>query len=156
MDCHSWIGQLNSMVSDANIRTPTRLGPAEARALVAARDPTADPQDILDLVETILVYKFATLSREEIRAMLHLPESDLKKTRFYQEVFGEGRQEGRQEGHQRQVRLVIRLLIRRLGTAAEAHQEQVAALSFDDLGALGEALLDFNAAEDLTAWLESH
>jgi predicted transposase YdaD len=152
MDCHSWIGQLNSMVSDANIRTPTRLGIQRNAALVATRDPTADPQDILDLVETILVYKFATLSREEIRAMLHLPESDLKKTRFYQEVFGEGRQ----EGHQRQVRLVMRLLIRRLGTVAEAHQEQVAALSFDDLGALGEALLDFNAAEDLTAWLESH
>jgi predicted transposase YdaD len=123
---------------------------------VAARDPAADPENILDLVETILVYKFATLSREEIRAMLHLPESDLKKTRFYQEVFCEGRQEGRQEGHQRQIRLVMRLLIRRLGTVAEAHQEQVAALSFDDLGALGEALLDFNGVEDLTAWLETH
>ena len=32
--------------------------------------------------------------------MLHLPEMELKKTRFYQEVFGEGRQEGRQEGWQ--------------------------------------------------------
>lgn len=44
------------------------------------------------------MYKFPTLSREEIRAMLHLPERALKKTRYYQEVFGEGRQEGRQEG----------------------------------------------------------
>ena len=26
--------------------------------------------------------------------MLHFPEMALKKTRFYQEVFGEGRQEG--------------------------------------------------------------
>jgi hypothetical protein len=32
--------------------------------------------------------------------MLHLPEMELKKTRFYQEVFGEGHQEGRQEGWQ--------------------------------------------------------
>ena len=32
--------------------------------------------------------------------MLHLPERELKKTRFYQEVFGEGRQEGREEGWQ--------------------------------------------------------
>jgi hypothetical protein len=32
--------------------------------------------------------------------MLQLPEMELKKTRFYQEVFGEGHQEGRQEGWQ--------------------------------------------------------
>ena len=47
--------------------------PGEARALVAAPAPGADPLEILDLVETILVYKFPTLSRQEIRAMLHLP-----------------------------------------------------------------------------------
>ena len=29
--------------------------------------------------------------------MLQLPETDLKQTRFYQEVFSEGRQEGRQD-----------------------------------------------------------
>jgi predicted transposase YdaD len=30
--------------------------------------------------------------------MLHLPDTDLKQTRFYQEVFAEGREEGRDEG----------------------------------------------------------
>ena len=76
------------------------LAPAEARALVAAPAPGADPLEVLDLVETILVYKCPTLSRAEIRVMMHLPDMELKKTRFYQEVFGEGLQEGRQEARQ--------------------------------------------------------
>jgi predicted transposase YdaD len=45
-----------------------------------------DPLEILDLVETILVYKFPRLSREEIRDMLQLPVADLKQTRLDQEV----------------------------------------------------------------------
>ena len=68
--------------------------PAEARDLVAAPASRADPLEVLDLVETILDYKFPTLSRDEIRAMLQPPEMELKKSCFYQEVFGEGHQEG--------------------------------------------------------------
>jgi predicted transposase YdaD len=34
-----------------------------------------------------LVYQFPRLTREEIRAMRQLPIDDVKKTRFYQEVF---------------------------------------------------------------------
>jgi predicted transposase YdaD len=49
------------------------------------------------LIETILVYKLPTLSREEIQAMLELTDVDLKQTRFYQDVFTEGRLEGGQE-----------------------------------------------------------
>ena len=52
----------------------------------------------LELIETIIVYKFPQKTREEIAAMLGL--GDLTQTKFYQEAFGEGRQEGRQEGHQ--------------------------------------------------------
>lgn len=52
----------------------------------------------LELIETIIVYKFPQKTREEIATMLGL--GDLTQTRFYQEAFGEGRQEGRQEGHQ--------------------------------------------------------
>ncbi|BAB74047.1 hypothetical protein ACN23B_11790 [Anabaena sp. FACHB-709] len=55
---------------------------------------------------TIMVYKFATLSREEIEAMLGLK---LEETRVYreakQEGRGEGRQEGREEGRKRRDRL---------------------------------------------------
>jgi len=52
--------------------------------------------DIIDLIESIIVYKFPQKSRKEIAAMLGV--DDLKQTRFYQEVFTEGKQEGKQEG----------------------------------------------------------
>jgi len=52
--------------------------------------------DIIDLIESIMVYKFPQKSRKEIAGMLGI--DDLKQTRFYQEVFTEGKQEGKQEG----------------------------------------------------------
>ncbi|MBD2416368.1 Rpn family recombination-promoting nuclease/putative transposase [Anabaena cylindrica FACHB-243] len=47
---------------------------------------------LLEIVETILVYKFPRMSHKEIEAMFSL--SDLKQTKVYQE----GREEGREEG----------------------------------------------------------
>jgi len=55
------------------------MAPAEARILAATRETTADPLETLDLIETILVYKFPQLSREDIRAMLHLPVTELER-----------------------------------------------------------------------------
>lgn len=87
--------------------------------------------------------------------MLQLPVADLQQTRFYQAVYGEGRQEGRQEGqlegHQRQVRLILRQLQRRLGPVSGGDRERIATLAADDLETLGEALLDFTSAADLAA-----
>ncbi|MFM7373349.1 MAG: Rpn family recombination-promoting nuclease/putative transposase, partial [Sphaerospermopsis kisseleviana] len=53
-------------------------------------------QQILDIIETILIYKLPRMNREEIESMFGL--SDLKQTRFYQEAKQEGREEGREEG----------------------------------------------------------
>lgn len=50
---------------------------------------------ILELIETIVVYKFPKKSRQELEAMLGL--GDLKDTRFYQEAKQEGEQEGEQK-----------------------------------------------------------
>jgi len=120
------------------------LRPITLRALTAA---------IVNLVETILVYKLPTLSREEIQTMLELTDTDLKQTRFYQDVFTEGRQEGRQEG---EVTLILRLLQRRCGEVAPAMQEQIRRLPLLQLEALGEALLEFAGAADLEHWLATH
>jgi predicted transposase/invertase (TIGR01784 family) len=64
---------------------PTSIN--QAKALIQRSDQGAtfglSQTEILDLVETILVYKFNS-SREEITAMIQLYE--LKETRFYQEV----------------------------------------------------------------------
>jgi predicted transposase/invertase (TIGR01784 family) len=56
----------------------------------------AQQREIIELIETILIYKLPRLSREEIGKMFGL--SELKQTRFYQEVFAEGKEEGKQEG----------------------------------------------------------
>jgi predicted transposase YdaD len=57
-----------------------------------------DHTQVLDLMETILAYKLPSLSREEIRSMLHLADTDLKQTRFYREAFAEGEAEGEARG----------------------------------------------------------
>lgn len=46
-------------------------------------------QDLLQLIETILVYKLPRLSRREIEAMFSLEE--LKQTRYFQDVQEEAR-----------------------------------------------------------------
>jgi predicted transposase/invertase (TIGR01784 family) len=56
---------------------------------------TLSRQEIMEVITTIAVYKFARLSREEVEAMLGLM---LEETRIYQEAKAEGRVEGRAEG----------------------------------------------------------
>ena len=58
-------------------------------------DPEIQEQ-VLELIETVLVYKFPKLSRQEIEAMFTY--SDLKQTRVYQEAKEEGEQRGLQLG----------------------------------------------------------
>ncbi len=60
--------------------------------------------DIIDVITTIAVYKFANLSREEVEAMLGV---NLKETRIYQEAKAEGRE-------QLKLELVPRMLARGL------------------------------------------
>jgi predicted transposase YdaD len=51
--------------------------------------PDASQQrELLQLIESVLIYKLPRLSRQEIEAMFTL--SDLKQTRFYQEAFEVG------------------------------------------------------------------
>ncbi|MBE5232379.1 MAG: DUF2887 domain-containing protein, partial [Microcystis aeruginosa PMC 728.11] len=55
-------------------------------------------QDILELIETILIYKLPKLNRKEIEKMFSL--SDLRETKVYQEALEEGREEGKEEGRE--------------------------------------------------------
>ncbi|MBI3653563.1 MAG: Rpn family recombination-promoting nuclease/putative transposase, partial [Acidobacteria bacterium] len=64
-----------------------------------------------------------------------------------------GRQEGRQEGT---TALTLRLLHKRFGTLDKRTQAQIKALSVEQLEQLGEALLDFQAPQDLAQWLKAH
>jgi predicted transposase/invertase (TIGR01784 family) len=142
------------------IVAPQERAPAIARHLVAEAE--CKPSGLtraqaLDLLETVLVYKLPELSREEIRHMLHLPDTDLKKTRFYQEVFSEGKTEGKTEGRlEGESALVWRLLKRRLRNVSRHYEAQIRSLSLAQIETLGEDLLDFQMEEDLAEWLEKH
>jgi predicted transposase/invertase (TIGR01784 family) len=122
----------------------------QAQALVQPATPaqrgTTAWAELVDLVETLLVYRLPKLSREEIRAMLNLVDVDLKQTRFYQEVFAEGRQE-------ESTSLILRLLRRRFGALDAAQVARIQRLPLEQAESLAEALLDFQTPADLAAWL---
>ena len=128
---------------------PEETAPRRARQLLAqAQSPLVPPQaqrDFLELVKSVIIYKYPQKSQQEIATMLGL--SDMKKTRVYQE----GRQEGRQEG---ELCLVLRQLIWRMGPLAPEIEAKIQALSLSELEALAEALLDFSDVADLWAWLQ--
>ncbi|NJN39291.1 MAG: Rpn family recombination-promoting nuclease/putative transposase [Acaryochloridaceae cyanobacterium CSU_3_4] len=104
--------------------------------------------NLIDIVTSIMVYKFATLSQGEIRAMLGLNLTE--EPRAIREAKEEGREEGREEGEKS---LILRLLMKKLGPLDEVTRDRISTLPFDQLERLGEALLDFSTVSDLEAWL---
>jgi predicted transposase/invertase (TIGR01784 family) len=77
---------------------------------------------LLDLIETILVYKFGSLTIKELEAMFGL--SELKKTRVYQE----GREEGREEGRQEMIEDLLKKRFSRISQALAATLPALVAL----------------------------
>ncbi|EGJ33166.1 MULTISPECIES: Rpn family recombination-promoting nuclease/putative transposase [Moorena] len=96
-------------------------------------DNERQKRELLQLIETILVYKLPLLSRREIEAMFSL--SDLRQTKVYQEAKAEGRLEGIQEGIQEgeiqgKLKSIPRLLalgltVEQVAQALELEVEQV-------------------------------
>jgi len=76
------------------IRREESEAPAVARELVArVKREIADValrDDLLELIETVIIYKLAQFSREEIQAMLQV--KDIRETRVYREAMEEGEQ----------------------------------------------------------------
>ena len=136
---------------------PPATVPATARDLLTRVQQLAiaeaESQRLVELIETIVVYTFPRLSREEIANMLGLTDL-VKDSRFYQETRSEALQEGREEGREEEAKsLIARLLTRKLGSLPDELQERVNQLPLETLEALGEALFDFVEVADLHAWL---
>jgi predicted transposase/invertase (TIGR01784 family) len=78
------------------------IGQAENEAATLARElvgrakreieDASSRSELLQLIETVAIYKLRQFSREEIQTMLQI--SDLRDTRVYQEALEEGREEG--------------------------------------------------------------
>ncbi|AFY60759.1 Rpn family recombination-promoting nuclease/putative transposase [Synechococcus sp. PCC 6312] len=131
----------------------------------AKAEPPETQQAIIDLATTIIAYKFTHLTRQEVEEMLGFTTSELKNSRFYQEITAEaleqgreegeliGQQRGRQEGEQL---LVLRLLSQRFGALPPGLEAEIKSLSLDDLEELALAIFEFQKMDDIGAWLQRH
>jgi predicted transposase/invertase (TIGR01784 family) len=141
--------------------------PSQARYLLTrTRQEASAPVSnaIIEIITTIIAYRFEQLSRREVELMLDIT---LKQTRVYREIkeegLEEGRQEGRKEGREQGLEegrealthIVSRLLTKRLGEIPQDVLSVVGGLQLPMLEELGEALLDFSSVADLQAWLQA-
>ncbi|MEG4351146.1 Rpn family recombination-promoting nuclease/putative transposase [Microcoleus sp. LAD1_D3] len=139
--------------------------PEVARLLLARsqrEESEAASRAIIEMLTTILVYKFTSLNRREAEAMLGIT---LEETRFYREAKEEGIEQGIEQGivqgREQEGRALIlrqlnrRLLNRRVGTLPESITTRIADLSIEQIETLAEELLDFQSIEDLEVWLEN-
>ncbi|MBD2320006.1 Rpn family recombination-promoting nuclease/putative transposase [Phormidium tenue] len=119
-------------------------------------------EQVLELIETVLVYKFPKLSRQEIEAMFTY--SDLKQTRVYQQAREEGEQRGEQRGlklgEQRglvkgQATMLLRMLSRKFGQITPSLRGKVNKLSAKQLENLAEVVFDLETIADLNNWLKT-
>lgn len=95
------------------------------------------------------IQKAFTIANE---ANLSLQElEDLEKREMFIEDQRGAIIKGRQEGI---LELIMRLLERRIGEIAPESQSRIRRLSIEQLENLGEAVLDFTSASDLTDWLQ--
>ena len=86
--------QLLKLIIEPETTAPDLATEIARQAKIEIADLTIR-ENLINLLETIIVYKLPHKSREEIAAMFS--STDLKQTKFYQEVFTEGVQEGRDE-----------------------------------------------------------
>jgi predicted transposase/invertase (TIGR01784 family) len=122
--------------------------PAEAKYLLQ-RNITEQPssQAIIELVTTIMVYKFEQLNQREVEIMLDIT---LQETRVYREIKAEGLEQGRS---QEAINLVIRQLTKRFGEISGEIRSSISSLPLTVVEDLSEALLDFTDLSDLNVWL---
>jgi predicted transposase YdaD len=92
-------------------------------------------------------------------------QTDLKKTRVYQEALEEGLQLGEQRGLQLgeqrgllkgQAAILVRQLTRKFGQVSPRLKTRVSKLSAVQLENLAEAIFDLETIADLNAWLKTH
>ncbi len=130
--------------------------------LLRTAESESEYEKRLTLIETMLANKFPELTKEIIMEMLEIKTMDVTKSRFYQQIYTEGRQEGLHEGRQEglhegrqegEVNLVLRQLTRKLANLSETMVKRVKKLTIPQLENLGEALLGFTQIGDLETFL---
>ncbi len=126
--------------------------PEEARYLLTRTTQevlSPSSRAIIELIMTIMVYRFEQLTQAEVESMLGIT---LKETRVYREIKEEGREEGREEAT---ANLILRQLTKRFGELSQEIRSSIFGLPLPVLEDLSEALLDFTSLADLQVWLEA-
>jgi predicted transposase YdaD len=113
---------------------------------------------IADATATILLARFKTRPIPKICAMGGITLEDFTQSVAYREIFGLGEQRGREQGLEQglktgELEITLRQLRRRCGGHTPSQEARIRALPLPQLEALAEALLDFQGAADLEAWL---
>jgi predicted transposase/invertase (TIGR01784 family) len=145
------LGEIDRLPMGVGLMVLTTLeGDAAKTEARLAIERSGGDRDIIEMITKIVVYKFNSLSRDEVNVMLGI---ELQQTRVYQEAKAEGKAEEREIGLQRERALVLKQLNRKLGALSPQLQAQVAVFSIEKVESLGEALLDFNSTADLESWL---
>ncbi|MEG3930687.1 MULTISPECIES: Rpn family recombination-promoting nuclease/putative transposase [unclassified Microcoleus] len=110
-----------------------------------------EPTQQADLLACTQVLAGLRFEKDLIRQLFR--KETMRGSVIYQEIREDGLLEGRKN---EALSFLSRLLIRRIGTIAPETTEQIQTLSVEELEDLGEALLDFSEASDLTNWLNEH
>jgi predicted transposase/invertase (TIGR01784 family) len=115
-----------------------------------------EPTQQADLLACTQVLAGLRFEKDLIRQLFR--KETMRGSVIYQEIREDGLLEGRQlgllEGRKDEaLSLLTRQLTRRIGSIAPETREQIQTLSVEELEDLGEALLDFSEASDLTNWL---
>jgi len=104
---------------------------------------------VVKFVETVLVYKFPKLSRQEIENMFTL--SDLKNTRVYKDAKQEGIEEGVELG---KAEMLGRMLNHKFENLSSSLTNQINNLNKTQLESLSEVIFDLENLSQLQDWFE--
>lgn len=132
----------------------SQLPPIVEKVKAHRNSNPSDGIDWIELLETILVNRLPNITREEIQTMFGLQDTDLKKTRFYQDTFNEGHLEGRMEGRMEgqvegEAILLMRLLERRFGSLSIDVKQRIVSTDAETLLIYGDRILDAKTLDDV-------
>jgi predicted transposase/invertase (TIGR01784 family) len=71
--------------------------------------------DLIELIETVILYKLPELNREEIQAMLQV--HDIRQSRVYKEAVEEGIEKERQRSFEEKLHAIPKLAARQMSAA---------------------------------------
>ncbi len=118
---------------------------SKKKSIILAKKLVSQTQE-LDLIETIMVYKFSKLSREEIRKMIDISTVDMTQTRFYREAILEGIEIGEQKG---EFKFFYKLLEKRFGSLPENIVQRLKQANENTLDIWGDAFLTAQTLDDV-------